>query len=83
MPSRTRIEISPADNVSALVYAAPPRKRAGIGLLLAHGAGGNQMSPFMVEFASRTRGAGDRRTSASSFTVCHWRAEAAASGPER
>jgi uncharacterized protein len=52
MPSRTRIEITPADQVSALVYTAPPRQRAGIGLLLAHGAGGNQMSPFMVEFAS-------------------------------
>jgi len=52
MPSRTRIEITPADHVTALVYAAPPRARAGIGLLLAHGAGGNQMSPFMVEFAT-------------------------------
>ena len=52
MPSRIPIEITPGEPVTALVYAAPPRKRAGISLLLAHGAGGNQMSPFMVEFAS-------------------------------
>jgi hypothetical protein len=52
MPSGTRIEITPADQVTALLYAAAPRKRAGICLLLAHGAGGSQMSPFMVEFAT-------------------------------
>src|SRR5215470_1595579 len=52
MPSRIRIEITASDSVTALVYAAAPRQRAGIGVLLAHGAGGNQMSPFMVEFAT-------------------------------
>jgi predicted alpha/beta-hydrolase family hydrolase len=52
MPSRIRIDITASDSVTALVYAAAARQRAGIGLLLAHGAGGNQMSPFMVEFAS-------------------------------
>ena len=52
MPSRISIETAPGEPVTALVYAAPRGKRAGISLLLAHGAGGNQMSPFMVEFAS-------------------------------
>jgi len=52
MPSRTPIEITPTDHVTALAYAAAPRQRAGICLLLAHGAGGNQMSQFMVEFAN-------------------------------
>jgi predicted alpha/beta-hydrolase family hydrolase len=52
MPSRIRIDITASDSVTALVYAAAPRQRTGIGLLLAHGAGGNQMSPFMVEFAN-------------------------------
>jgi uncharacterized protein len=52
MPSRIPIEITPGEPVTAVVYSAPPRKRAGISLLLAHGAGGTQMSPFMVEFAS-------------------------------
>jgi len=52
MPSRIRIEIAPGDHVTALVYPAPARKRVGIAAVLAHGAGGNQTSPFMVEFAT-------------------------------
>jgi uncharacterized protein len=52
MTSRLRIEITPTDHVTAIAYPAPPRKRAGICLLLAHGAGGSQASPFMVAFAS-------------------------------
>ena len=51
MPSRTRIDISSTEHVTAVVYPAPARKRAGICLLLAHGAGGSQASPFMVEVA--------------------------------
>jgi predicted alpha/beta-hydrolase family hydrolase len=53
MPSSTRIEITPADAVTAVVYPAAPENRAGIALLLAHGAGGTQMSPFMVDYAKR------------------------------
>jgi len=53
MPTRTRIEVPPAGDVTATVYAAALDKRAGIALLLAHGAGGNQMSPFMVDYAKR------------------------------
>jgi uncharacterized protein len=52
MTSLTRIDITPTDHVTAIAYPAPPRKRAGICLLLAHGAGGSQASPFMVAFAS-------------------------------
>ena len=51
MPSLTRIEVPPAAHVTAVVYAAAPEKRGGVTLLLAHGAGGNQMSPFMVDYA--------------------------------
>jgi uncharacterized protein len=51
MPSRSQIEINPAERVSALVYRPAPETRAGLALLLAHGAGGNQMSPFMVDYA--------------------------------
>ena len=53
MPSRISIEVTPSESVTATVYAATPEKRAGIALLLAHGAGGNQMSPFMVDYAKR------------------------------
>jgi len=51
MPSSARIEIAPSDHVTATVYAAAADIRAGVALLLAHGAGGNQMSPFMVDYA--------------------------------
>ncbi|HLJ19628.1 MAG TPA: alpha/beta family hydrolase [Stellaceae bacterium] len=53
MPSPVRIEIPSLGQVTAIVYAAAPEKRAGIALLLAHGAGGNQTSPFMVDYAKR------------------------------
>jgi len=52
VPTRARIDITPSDHVSAIVYAAAPETRAGIALLLAHGSGGNQMSPFLVDYAT-------------------------------
>ncbi len=57
MPERMRIEVAPSEHVTALVYAAA-REDAGICLILAHGAGGNQMSPFMVRFATALAGRG-------------------------
>lgn len=51
MPERFNVEIAPSENVSAVVYPAPSPNRAGISLVLAHGAGGNQSSAFMVQFA--------------------------------
>ncbi|MGH7125957.1 MAG: alpha/beta hydrolase family protein [Stellaceae bacterium] len=53
MASNTRVEIPAGGHVTAILYAATPETRAGIALLLAHGAGGNQMSPFMVDYAKR------------------------------
>jgi predicted alpha/beta-hydrolase family hydrolase len=38
--------------VTALVYRASPRSRAGLALILAHGAGASQTSSFMVRFAA-------------------------------
>src|SRR5215471_16680669 len=52
MSEPLRIEIASGENVSALVYPAMPGKRAGITLLLAHGAGAGQRSPFLMRFAS-------------------------------
>jgi predicted alpha/beta-hydrolase family hydrolase len=46
-----RIELAPSQSVTALHYPAPVPHRAGITLILAHGAGANQASPFMVSFA--------------------------------
>jgi predicted alpha/beta-hydrolase family hydrolase len=47
-----RIELTPSESVMALDYPAPASsRRPGITLILGHGAGANQTSPFMVSFA--------------------------------
>jgi predicted alpha/beta-hydrolase family hydrolase len=52
MPIRLRVELSPNQSVTALVYsAARQQHRAGITLVLGHGAGAGQASDFMVKFA--------------------------------
>jgi uncharacterized protein len=47
---RARVDITPADHVTALIYPAD-ENRLGVSLVLAHGAGANQTSDFMVHFA--------------------------------
>jgi predicted alpha/beta-hydrolase family hydrolase len=56
MPEPFRIDVTPSEQVTALVYAAAPP--AGISLILAHGAGANQASGFMVHFADALAGRG-------------------------
>jgi predicted alpha/beta-hydrolase family hydrolase len=50
MAEPIRIEVTPSEHVTAISYPAAG-DRAGVCLILAHGAGANQMSPFMVRFA--------------------------------
>jgi len=52
MPDRFRVEIAPSQHVTALRYPAAPGNRAGVTLILGHGAGANQTSGFMVAFAA-------------------------------
>ena len=47
-----RIDIAPGERVSALLYPAAARSGAGVTLMLAHGAGAGQSSPFLVRFAT-------------------------------
>jgi predicted alpha/beta-hydrolase family hydrolase len=51
MPERFSVEVAPSERVSAVVYSAP-EGAAPLSLVLAHGAGANQDSAFMVKFAS-------------------------------
>jgi uncharacterized protein len=51
-PETLKITVNERDSVSALLYAAPQKKRATITIILGHGAGSNQLSPFMRLFAS-------------------------------
>jgi uncharacterized protein len=50
-PQPIRVDVTPSEHVTAIAYPAAGH-RAGISLILAHGAGANQSSAFMVEFAT-------------------------------
>jgi predicted alpha/beta-hydrolase family hydrolase len=52
MPEPIRIDVTPSERVTAIVYPAVAGIRVGVSLILAHGAGANQTSAFMVRFAS-------------------------------
>ena len=56
MPEHVRIDVTPSEHTTAIVYPAAKRDRAGIALILAHGAGSNQTSPFMVRLAGALAG---------------------------
>ena len=51
-PEKLSVAINEHDSVTALLYAAPKKERAGVTIILGHGAGVNQLSSFMRLFAS-------------------------------
>jgi hypothetical protein len=51
-PEKLSVNIREGEAVTALLYCAVAKRRAGITLILGHGAGGNQLSGFMRQFAS-------------------------------
>src|SRR6266852_1086171 len=52
-PEQIRLDVSPSEQVTARAYrAASHGGHAGPILILAHGAGANQASSFMVRFAT-------------------------------
>jgi hypothetical protein len=51
MPERFRVEVGPSHHVTAIDYPAAVGNRAGVTLILGHGAGADQTSGFMVAFA--------------------------------
>ena len=52
MPEHISISVAPDQKVTAIVYAAARARRAGIGLILGHGAGAPQTSSCMGTFAT-------------------------------
>jgi predicted alpha/beta-hydrolase family hydrolase len=52
MSEKFTVAIAPDQKVTAIVYPAAKRDRAGITLILGHGAGAGQSSAFMVDFAT-------------------------------
>jgi uncharacterized protein len=51
-PQFLRVDVSPSEHVTALAYRAGPIPGVGVTLILAHGAGADQNSGFMVNFAT-------------------------------
>jgi predicted alpha/beta-hydrolase family hydrolase len=51
-PERIAVKINDRESVTALLYPASKPKRAGVTVLLGHGAGANQLSGFMRMVAS-------------------------------
>jgi predicted alpha/beta-hydrolase family hydrolase len=52
MPKPFRVDVAPSEHVTAILYPAAAGDDAGLSLILAHGAGANQKSAFMVRFAT-------------------------------
>lgn len=52
MAKAMKIETASGESVTALVYPAEKRGRLPVCMMLAHGAGANQHSGFMVEYAT-------------------------------
>src|SRR5438477_4838801 len=52
MPDPFRVEVAPSQQVTAIEYSAATGIRAGVTLILGHGAGADQTSGFMVAFAN-------------------------------
>src|SRR6266404_2333176 len=70
MPEELRVDINEYQHVTALIYSAKPKSRAGITLILGHGAGAGQMNGFMVSFATELAARGiDAVTFNFSYTV--------------
>src|SRR5712691_8585256 len=51
-PKQFRLDITTTEYVTALAYRAAASGRTDVALILAHGAGANQTSSFMVRFAT-------------------------------
>ncbi len=52
MTEQLRVDINEYQHVTAVIYPAKAKTRAGITLILGHGAGAGQTSSFMVSFAT-------------------------------
>ncbi|HLE62128.1 MAG TPA: alpha/beta family hydrolase, partial [Pyrinomonadaceae bacterium] len=50
-PEQLKIPVNDRESVTALLYPAAKANRKGVTLILGHGAGANQLSAFMRQFA--------------------------------
>lgn len=67
-PEQLKVSLNERDSVTALLYLAPRKNRTGTTVLLGHGAGANQSSPFMRLFAG---GLAERGLDAMTFNFLY------------
>jgi uncharacterized protein len=73
MPEQFRVDINEYQSVTAIAYAASAKGRAGISLILGHGAGAGQTSSFMVNFATELAARGIDAVTFNFFYAEHGR----------
>ena len=67
-PEKLNVAVNDQESVTALLYPAAKKNRAQITIILGHGAGANQSSPFMRLFAS---GLAERGCDAMTFNFIY------------
>jgi hypothetical protein len=73
MTEQIQVDINEHQSVSAIAYPATSRERAGITLILGHGAGTGQLSGFMVKFATELAARGIDAVTFNFFYAEHGR----------
>ncbi|HEX6187618.1 MAG TPA: alpha/beta fold hydrolase [Pyrinomonadaceae bacterium] len=66
--AQIKVKVTDTENVTALLYSAAKQKRAGVTIILGHGAGANQLSGFMRLFA---RGLAERGVDVVTFNFLY------------
>jgi len=67
-PEKLTVQVNESDAVTALLYPVAKKDRVGMTVLLGHGAGSNQSTPFMRLFA---RGLAERGFDAMTFNFIY------------
>jgi predicted alpha/beta-hydrolase family hydrolase len=73
MPEQFQVEINEYQSVTAIAYAASAKGRAGVTLILGHGAGAGQTSGFMVSVATELAARGIDAVTFNFFYTEHGR----------
>ena len=78
-PEQLTIKVNDTDSVTALLYPAAKKTRTGTTIILGHGAGSDQLSPFMRLFAS---GLAERGLDALTFNFVYMEKRKGAPDPK-
>src|SRR4029453_19056283 len=78
-PEKIVVKVTDHDSVTALLYPATKKTKTGTTIILGHGAGANQLHPFMRLFAS---GLAERGLDALTFNFVYMEKRKGAPDPK-